>query len=274
MSFRHSFTETKFFRAVVVAAILSVCVFFSPRFIMEPLRTVLSTVGFPLQALFSTVAFGLSDTTSFLGSIGELKSENERLLADNTRLLAENARYEAVAGENDELRRELEMLPRENYRLKPAGVIGRDTAGLGNWLTIDAGSFAGVTEGMPVIVYGGVLIGRVTEVFPQSARIMLLSNPDSLVSGITLEGDAQGIVKGEYGLGILLDMVLQDATLQAGHRVVTSGLGGTYPKNLLIGVLDDPQPTADHLYQRAAVTSPVDYSSLHYVFLIQESLTP
>lgn len=274
MSFRHSFTETKFFRAVVVAAILAVGVYFSPRFIMEPLRTVLSTIGFPFQALFSTVAFGLSDTTSFLGSIGELKGENERLLADNTRLLAENARYEAVASENDELRRELEMLPRENYRLKPAGIIGRDTAGLGNWLTIDAGSFAGVTEGMPVIVYGGVLIGRVTEVFPQSARIMLLSNPDSLVSGITLEGEAQGIVKGEYGLGILLDMVLQDATLQAGHRVVTSGLGGTYPKNLLIGVIDDPQPTADLLYQRAAVTSPVDYSSLHHVFLIQESLTP
>lgn len=271
---RHRFTQTKFFRALLVALVLSFCLIFQPRFIMEPIRTVISTVGYPLQSLFSALAFGLTDTTTFLGSIGELKTENERLLAENTRLSAEHARYEALGRENDELRRELEMLPRENYQLKPAAVIGRDTAGLGNWLTLDQGSFQGITTGMPVIVYGGVLVGRVTEVFPQSARVMLLSNPESLVSGVTLEGEAQGIVKGEYGLGILFDMVLQDATLESGHRVITSGLGGTYPKNLLVGVIDHPQPTADHLYKRAAVTSPVDYSALHYVFIIQESLTP
>lgn len=272
--FRQSFFQTKLFRAILVALFLTLCIFLQPRFIMEPIRTVLSTVGYPLQSLFSSFAFGLTDTTTFLGSIGELKTENARLLAENTRLTAEHARYEALGRENDELRRELEMLPRENYRLKPAAVIGRDTAGLGNWLTLDQGSFQGIAEGMPVIVYGGVLIGRVTEVFPQSARVMLLSNPDSLVSGVTLEGEAQGIVKGEYGLGILFDMVLQDATLETGHRVITSGLGGTYPKNLLVGVLDRPQPTADHLYQRAAITSPVNFSTLHYVFIIQESLAP
>ncbi len=253
----------------MAVAILLLCIFFPPRFVLEPLRTVLATVAWPLQVVLAPLAFEVKDTLYFLGSIGELKNENERLMRENIRLQAENVKWQSVASENDALRTEIGLLPKEKYELEATEVIGRDAAGLGNWLTVDRGSFQGVERGMPVIVSGGVLVGRVAEVFPHSARVMLLSHPDSLVSGVTTEGNAQGIAKGEYGLGILFDMVLQDSTLHASDRVLTSGLGGDFPKNLLIGTLQEPKPSTDHLYQRASIVSPVNFQSLQYVFIIK-----
>ncbi len=272
MALRRKFTQTKFYRAVIVSAVIFLVILFKPRFLTEPLRTVLATIGWPVQGVFSTLAFEMRDTFHFFSSISELKSTNERLIHENNRLLAEQARLESLAQENDELRKELELLPRENFSLAAAEVIGRDAAGLGNALTVDRGSLQGIRVGMPVIVYGSVLVGKVSEVFPESSRIMLLTNPESAVSGVTVEGGAQGIVKGEYGLGILFDMVLQDITLKSSDRLVTSGLGGEFPKNLLVGTLQEAHASPDHLYQQASVISPVDFGSLRYVFIITNSL--
>lgn len=237
---------------------------------MEPLRVVLSTIARPIQGMFSSVAFEFRDGASFLSSIGTLKQENDHLMKENIRLAAENTKWQSIAQENEILRKELELLPRDRFQMKAAEVIGRDAAGLGNWLTINQGSFQGIERGMAVVVSGGVLVGRVIEVFPESARVMLVSNPESLVSGVTIEGSAQGIVKGEYGLGIVFDMVLQDATLQSGDRLVTSGLGGEFPKDLVIGTLQDAHPSADHLYQRASVVSPVKFDTLRYLFVVTQ----
>lgn len=272
MAFRRKFTQTKFFRALVVSALLLFCVIFQPRFIMEPVRVVMATLAWPVQGIFSSVAFEIRDTIHFFASIGDLKRENERLAQENIRLQGEAVRWQGMSQENEELRKELELLPRSTFHLAAAEVIGRDAAGLGNWLTVDRGSLQGIERGMPVIVYGSVLVGRVAEVFPESARVMLLTHPESVLSGVTVENSAQGSVKGEYGLGILFDMVLQDTTLQSSDHLVTSGLGGEFPKNLLIGTLQETRLSPDHLYQQASVISPVDFGSLRYVFIIKNSV--
>lgn len=274
MSFRQRFTQTKFSRAIFVALCLTLLLFFQPTFLMRPLRTIFTMIMWPVQGITSSVAFEIRDGVSFLTSIGTLKQENERLTQENVRLAAEGTRWQVVAAENDILRKELELLPRDQFQLKSAEVIGRDAAGLGNWLTVNQGSFAGIERGMAVVVSGGILVGRVVEVFPKSARVMLLSHPESLVSGMTVEGSAQGITKGEYGLGIVFDMVPQDAVLHSSDRLVTSGLGGEFPKNLVIGTIQNVRSSTDHLYQRASVVSPVSFDTLRYVFIIKELLIP
>lgn len=270
MALRRKFMETKLFRAMVVSLLLLGCVWYQPHFILTPIRNVVAIVTRPVQGLFSTLAFEFRDTFHFFASVGELKKENDRLAQEVLHLSVENAKWQTIGRENDELRKELELLPRQTFGLQGAEVIGRDAAGLGNWLTVNQGSYEGITPGMPVIVYGGVLVGRVTEVFPKSARVMLLTHPESAVSGITVEGGAQGIIKGEYGLGLLFDMILQDAAIGSGDRLVTSGLGGAFPKNLLIGTLQEVHLSSDRLYKQASVISPVSSDSLRYVFIIKE----
>lgn len=274
MALRRKFSQTKLFRALIVFGILSLFVFFAPRFVMEPLRTVAATISWPIEQLFSSFAFEIGDTFHFFTSIGELKGENERLEKEYLRLSAENAKLSDTLKENEELRRELGLLPRDAYVLKAAEVIGRDVSGLGSELSIDQGTLQGIEKGMPVIVEAGALIGRVAEVFPSSARVMLLSNPNSLISGVAVDTDASGIVKGEYGLGLLFDMVLQADTLTSGDTVVTSGLGGDIPKGLLVGTIQEPRFSGDRLFRQASIVSPVKFDKLRYVFIIQSVSKP
>ena len=269
MAVRRKFTQTKLFRAMLILFGLAFFIWFGPEWLFAPVRTSVMTVALPMQKIFSVTAFELGDTLRFFASISDLKNENERLEKERLRLLTENAAFADVRRENEELRRELGLLPRHRFSLKPAAVIGRDVSGLGNWITIDQGSFQGIRKGMTVIVDAGVFIGRVVEVFPASARVMLLSNPESLINGIALGTEASGIVKGEYGLGLLFAMVLQADTLKAGDTVVTSGLGGDMPQGLLIGTLQEARLSDDRLFQQASLVSPVRSDRLRYVFVIE-----
>ncbi|MFZ2187888.1 MAG: rod shape-determining protein MreC [Candidatus Moraniibacteriota bacterium] len=272
MAVRRKFIQTKLFRALIIFFALWLFISFSPAWLISPVRTTVMTVMFPVQKIFSVLAFELNDAFRFFTSIGELKSENERLEKERIRLLVANARCSDMSKENEELHRAIGLLPRDMFSLRSATVIGRDVSGLGNWISIDQGSFAGVAKGMSVIVDKGVLIGKVIEVFPAASRVMLLSNPESLVSGTALDTGAQGIVKGEYGLGLLFDMVPQADTLKSGDSIVTSGLGGDVPKGLLIGTLQDPHLSSDRLFQQAALVSPVSIDRIRYVFVIQNTL--
>src|SRR6185369_15456891 len=193
MALRRKFTQTKFFRALVVLGLLGACLFFQPRFILEPLRSVIAVISSPVEGIVSALGFEVRDAFHFFSSIGELKTENERLQKDNIRLSSENSKWESVSGENEELRKQLGLLPQQKHDLLSAEVVGRDASGIGNWITINRGALDDIRQGMPVIVNGEVLVGRVSEVFASSSRIMLLSHPESQISGITTTGEAQGI---------------------------------------------------------------------------------
>lgn len=268
MALRRKFIQTKFFRAIIIFCAIWIFILVSPDWLIVPLRASVATVTFPIQKIFSTTAFQLKDTWRFFFSIGEIKRENERLEKERLRLIAENARLADANKENDELRKQLGLLPREQFSLKAAEVISRDV----NWLYINQGSLDGIKKGMPVIVNAGILVGKVAEAFPFNSKVMLISNQESLINSITIDTGAEGIVKGEYGLGLLLDAVEQADVLKIGDTVVTSGLGGNMPKGLLIGTLQEPRFSNDRLFQQATLVSPLRFDSLRYVFVITNEL--
>jgi rod shape-determining protein MreC len=278
MALRRKFIQTKLFKALFVAVILALFMLFPLRILSDPLRSLFAFVAWPIGKVASFVSFEASDTFRFFSSIGSLKDENIRLEKERTYLLAENARLSDIVKDDETLREELGLLPRGTFALAAASVIGREDAdGSGHALIIDRGALSGMSKGMPVIVSGrglttkassGVLVGRIDQVFPASARVMLVSDPESRINAIVPDTDARGIVKGEHGLGALLDMVLQADTIRAGDTVVTSGLGGDMPEGLLVGTLQDPGFSPDRLFRRAAVVFPVRYDHLRYVFVI------
>ncbi|MBI2439439.1 MAG: rod shape-determining protein MreC [Candidatus Moranbacteria bacterium] len=242
----------------------------SPQWLIHPLRTVVMTVTLPAQKVLSVIAFEFSDTFRFFSSIGELKEENERLEKERLKLLTQNAQCVDIEKENGLLRRELEIAPREKFSLMTASVIGRDPSGTGNRFSIDKGSMHGIEKGMAVIVDAGVLVGKVADVFPASASVILLTNPESVLSGVALDTEAEGIVRGEHGLSILFDMVLQSNALKQGDTIVTSGLGGDTPRGLIIGTLQEIRFSHDRLFQQASLISPVRFDRLRYVFIIKD----
>lgn len=254
---------------MIMAAVFGLLVFLNPSGIMNPFRNILQGVLLPFQKVAYSFSIAAEDVRDFLGSVGQLKHQNEDLLKQNQELLSKVAKLDDLENENATLREQLNLAPRDKFDLVAASVVGQDPNGLGNWLEIDKGSSDGIVEGTPIVVSKGILIGRAQNVSAHFSQVMLLTNPKSVVNVMSAETGAKGVIKGEYGLGILFDMILQTDAVQVTNNVITSGVGGDMPRGLLVGTVQEVHPSDDHLFQQAVVTAPLQISKLDVVFAIK-----
>jgi len=264
----------KFFtkRTIKFLAVVVVCfglIFFNPGGFFSPLRALVLKLAYPFQKTFYLVGQSTERYLSLAGSFWEVKKENDRLIKENYFLQSENSNLKEQKKENELLRNQLKLAPREKFNLEAGFVIGQDPQGLGNWIMIDKGKNVGIQTGMSVIISQGILVGRVEEVFADSARIILLSHAESAVNAFDLETGAKGVLKGEYGLGVILDLVSQKEVLNVGDTVLSSGLGGNFPKGLLLGKIQEVRVSADKLFQQAVVNPGAKLQSLEVVFVIK-----
>ncbi|EKE18453.1 MAG: hypothetical protein ACD_9C00333G0001 [uncultured bacterium] len=265
----HKFTSTKLFKVILISSLLIVIIFINPVNIASPFRAAVTSVILPFQKVFYSFSYGYVNIRDFLGSIGQLKDENEKLIKEKQELLAKNAMLSEMENENRILREQLNLVPRERFEMLAANIVSQDPNGMGNWIEIDRGSNDGISEGMSVIVSRGILLGKIQEVSAKSSKILLLTNSKSAVNVMTSKNGTKGIVKGEYGLGIIFDMVLQTDSIQIGDDVVTSGIGGEFPRGLFIGVIQEIHNSDDNLFQQAVISSPVQVPKLQMVFVIK-----
>jgi rod shape-determining protein MreC len=109
----------------------------------------------------------------------------------------------------------------------------------------------------------------VEETYANMAKVVLLTDSESVINVRDSETEAKGVVRGKFGLGLVLEMVSQDDTLNAGDSVITSGLGGDLPKGLLVGKIQESKASLDRIFQEAIVITPIKYSNLDVVFVIK-----
>ena len=156
-----------------------------------------------------------------------------------------------------------------NPQLQPVAaiVIGRDPSPFLHYLILDQGSDDGIRKGMPVVTQSG-LVGKIDAVIAGASRVQLITDPGSIVN-IKLQTqkmDAQviGSITGE----ISLEMVPQDVVMQSGDMILTSGLGGSFPDDLLIGQVISIRKLENDLFQSATVQPVVDFAQLQAVLII------
>ena len=154
------------------------------------------------------------------------------------------------------------------YQPMAASVIGRDPSPFLHYIIIDQGSDSGVRQGMPVITQAG-LVGRIDSVTAGAARVQLITDPGAIVN-VQLQSqkiDAQlvGSLTGELNS----EMVPQDVPLQTGDVILTSGLGGSFPTDILVGQVISIRKLENDLFQSATVQSIVDFSQLQAVLIIK-----
>lgn len=265
------FVKTKLFRVFLIAALFLLLIFLNPVNIFNPVRSGFLTVLMPFQKAFFSFSAGIDGMKEFIVSIGQLKEENKKLIKENQELLAENAMVKDMKNENAVLREQLNLIPRDKYNLIAAFTISYDPNGTGNWLEINKGSEDGIVPGMPVIVSKGILIGRIQQVSSKSSQVMLLTNPKSTVNIMDVETNAKGVAKGEYGLGVMFDMVLQTDSINVGDSIITSGIGGEMPRGLYVGTIQEIHQSDDHLFQQAVLATPLQIPNLQLVFVIKDT---
>ncbi|MBM3277655.1 MAG: rod shape-determining protein MreC [Candidatus Handelsmanbacteria bacterium] len=195
---------------------------------------------------------------------------NRFVMAQNVELALENMRFREAAWENRRLREALGF-KREmgGSQIIPAEVISRDPDQLYDALVINAGRQQGVLEGMPVVVPDG-LVGHVLQTEDHSAVVALIMS--TRISAIVQEKRVQGIVS--WGRGSLFRLNFVDVTsdIEKGDRVVSSGLGGRFPKGLVIGdVIEVRQQKRDPLFKEVFVETNVNFGKLEEVFVISSA---
>ena len=148
-----------------------------------------------------------------------------------------------------------------------ATVIGREISPYYQYIIIDKGSNDGVLHGMPVVTQQG-LVGRVDAVIANAARVQLISDANSVVNVHLQNAKVEAQIRGSITGEITLEMVPQDAEVQIGDVLLTSGLGGNYPPNIFVGQVLSMQSQKNSLFQTGSVQSIVDFSSLSAVLVI------
>ena len=213
---------------------------------------------------FQTVQVLLSapqDTT-------RLRQENAELQAEVSRLQSQVIELQQQLTETSILSALVDFArANPENRYQAAAVIGYDTSPFLRYVLINRGSDDGLRRGMPVVTQQG-LVGRIDAVTATAARIQLITDAASTVNVRLEPTEAQAILNGQITGDLILDMIPQDSNIQTGDLVMTSGLGGGYPPNILIGQISGIRRQAQDLFQRATVQPVVDFSQLEIVLVI------
>jgi rod shape-determining protein MreC len=186
--------------------------------------------------------------------------------AESRRLRAEMAGVEELQRENERLRRLLGFIEEHPRRSVAARVIAEDAASWFRTIEIDRGYEDGVTEGLPVVDAAG-LIGRVVRSAAHSARVLLITDASSAVAVLVQDERIRGVCRGQGG-ALALDYALVQDAIQIGDGVVTSGLGGVFPKGLVVGYVRSVHREQFGLFQTVEVEPAVDFAHLEEVLVL------
>ncbi len=152
-------------------------------------------------------------------------------------------------------------------RYQAAAVIGRDPSPFLRYIIINRGSDDNIRRGMPVVTQQG-LVGRIDAVTANAARVQLITDSAAVVNAKIQPSGAQAVLKGQVTGDLLLDMIPQGVSVEIGDLVLTSGLGGGYPANIVIGQVAGIRSQPQDIFQSATVQSVVDFNQLEIVLVI------
>jgi len=241
---------------------------------------VLSPVGNAVASPFLSVQQWLTTRFQAFQDFFNAPTDLVRLRQRNAELEAEVANLQTEVISLQQQVTEVELLSallefarsqREN-EYKSASVVFRDPRPFLKYVVIDVGTDDGILSGMPVVSAEG-LVGRIDAVTANAARVQLITDPASNVNVTIQPSDSAAVLSGSITSDISLDLIPQDEDVEPGDLILTSGIGGNYPSNILVGQIASVRGSATALFQQAAVQPAVDFSRLNIVLVIVDYRT-
>jgi rod shape-determining protein MreC len=240
-----------------------------PNPVRDYAMRVLSPVQYALQSLARPVSHAMGGASD----MAHLQAELEAARLEIGELRSQVILLQEAKIENEILRRELAFknTATEGHILA-AEVIGYDTNEFLHYLIVDRGEADGIEVRMPVVTSEG-LVGRIAETTTYASKVMLLTDPSSSVSARIQRSRGTGIVQGAPGGELLMKYIPQENPVAVGDVVLTSGLGGNFPRRLPIGQITDIVKSDVGMFQVAHLVPAVDLRSLEMVSILM-SFTP
>ncbi|GAB6269851.1 hypothetical protein DS62_02790 [Smithella sp. SC_K08D17] len=199
-----------------------------------------------------------------------IEEENKNLKKKINELKSVIISYQEGYLEAQRLKKLLSLTDDYNYNFIPARVIGREQAALSKTILINKGTVQGLKAGMPVVVPPG-LIGRLVDVSWHASKVLLFIDENSNIDAIVQRTRMQGIISGAGSRGLILKYISKTQDVQEGDVIVSSGMGGVFPKGLLIGQVSHVDRLEASLFLKINVAPFVDFSKLEEVLVLASS---
>ncbi|MCB9798116.1 rod shape-determining protein MreC [Candidatus Nomurabacteria bacterium] len=202
-------------------------------------------------------------------SVSELEVAYKNLKAGHKDYQTLEARFRILEEENLSLRQQLGFIQKNKLQSVGANVVGRNIDPVGNTIVLDRGSRDGVQIDSPIIVEGGVFVGKVMRVYEQTSVVRLVVDNQSKVAATVLNQDRSiGIVEGGLGISLQMNLIPQNEEISVGDTVVTSGLEANIPRGLILGIVQATEKEPYKPFQKAIVTPSVDVNRLGAVSVL------
>ena len=224
---------------------------------------------YPFQKTSSSLGEATGDLAKGITRYSSINQENKRLRAQNTRLIEENNKLREDSIAIERLRRLLGFRETTRGEMLPAQVIGKDASNWFKAVVIDKGGGDDIEVDMVVASYG-VLVGRVAKTTHSASKVMLITDLNSRVGALIQRSRVNGIAEGQGQDFVKLRYIPRNADVKVGDLVVSSGLGGIFPKGLIMGkVIETKKESAYGLFQEAKIAPTIDFSKMEEVFVIK-----
>ncbi|MGN0306756.1 MAG: rod shape-determining protein MreC, partial [Lachnospiraceae bacterium] len=248
---------------------------FNTNLLNTPLNTVAGYLLVPFQSGISEVGRWFSDKSDQLLELKDVLAENQRLKEEVDKLTIENTRFQQERYELYQLR-ELLALDEEysEYEKIGAQIIGKDSSNWFSSFTINKGSNDGVQINCNVMAGSG-LVGRVTDVGPNYAKVTSIIEDNNNTSGMLISTGDHLVVTGDLsqmaeGMITFSKLVDREAKAAVGDKIVTSNISEYYLPGILIGYISKIETDANNLTKSGTLTTAVDFEHLEDVLVIME----
>lgn len=256
----------KFWLKLILAILVFGSIIFALNFFQREVKGFFYSASSPIQKFFWSAGGEASNFCASIMKGAELKRETDDLKLKNQELSARIIELENLRQENEVLRQALGVNLQSGFNLVLAQITGKDISQ--DFITIDKGSDAGIIENMPVITSQKVAVGKISEVYRNFSKVMLITNKKSSF-GAEVDGrDVSGVLKGRGDLNAFLDLIPRDKNISEGDTIITSNLSGLFPVGLLIGKIVKIKKNDVESLQQGEIELAFDVRSANSLFVI------
>ena len=231
--------------------------------------------SYPISRLLSQSTGGIYDFFNNFLKANTLGQENDRLKKENQTLLHQLSLMKDSVSQANDLHDILQRLENDNLKVLQLNIVGMNLAN--DVIVVDKGLHDGVLQNMPLISKEKVVYGTVMNVYKNFSEVLLISAKQNTFD-IKIQSDdpgekvVHGIIKGNGNLSVYLDLVDFDSQIKEGDILVTSGLEGLYPRDLLVGKILSVNRSDVKPFQTAKIQAFLDFRSIESLFLITNHL--
>lgn len=224
------------------------------------------TLASPFQTSVDGIVDSVTETWGNYLWLVDARQRNLELEKENQQLRSQLRQVQEISLQNERLRKLLAFVDHLDRPALPAQVIGEDASNWARTIIIDKGAEAGLRTGLPVVAAQGV-VGRIIKIAPSSSRVLLITDASSAIAALIQRTRTRGVARGR-GDNLSIEYALRDADIQVGDILVTSGMGGVFPKGLPLGLVESVEKDQFGLFQQVKAAPTVDFSLLEEVMVI------